>query len=177
MKKNIVKIIFTGIVFPKNPFTESFGRTRFDRFIGDGYPNRFCHHVTIQFGFSTTELPDYIGSYPEFEVHEIRKDQNCIAAYGHVTIGDVSLRKAMEGVNQHITIATAEGIKPVYAKDMTGEIAHKFRWPYFQAYGRCGAFVVFDDDSTGWVFNNQRSEKEQVIEDAIAEGYDPIVDL
>ena len=148
----IQKIIYTAIVFAENPFVEAFGKRGFEGLVGSGYPNRFCHHVTIQFGFSTTELPDYIGSYPEFEVHEIRKDQNCIAAYGHVSVCDANLRKAMEGVNQHITIATAEGVKPVYAKDMTGETIHAFRWPYFQAYGRVGAFVVFDDGTTGWVF-------------------------
>jgi len=148
----IQKIIYTAIVFAENPFAKSFGKRGFERFVGSGYPNRFCHHVTIQFGFQTTDLPEYIGEYPEFEVHEIRKDDNAVAAFGHVTICSSSLREAMEGVNQHLTIATAENIKPVYCKDMTGEVVHTFGWPYFQAYGRCGAFVVFDDNTTGWVF-------------------------
>ena len=148
MEKQIKKIIYTAIVFEKDPFSRTF-----EKQIGvDKYINHYCHHVTVKFGFPDTVLPEYIGEYAEFEILEIRRDENAIAGFGRVTIGPNSLREALKDVNQHITIATAENIKPVYCKDMEGKTVHVYQWPYFQAYGRCGAFCVFNDDSTGWVF-------------------------
>ena len=151
MKKNIVKIIYTAIVFESTPFFTLFGKRSFERFIGEEYSNMHCHHVTIQSG-NINKLPEYLGEWPEFEVHSIRKDQSAIAAFGNVTIGSHALLRALEAERQYITIATSGDIDPVYCKNMVGQVIKEYRWPYVQIYGRCGAFCLFEDATTGWVF-------------------------
>ena len=54
---------------------------------------------------------------------------------------------------QHITICTAADVKPVYSNNLLDEGYCEFIDDVVVPC-RVGAFVVFEDDNTGWVFNN-----------------------
>ena len=146
----IQKIIYTAVVLDY-PKVILFPR---EKRMAKEYANFFFHHVTVQFGFDTTELPDYIVEYVEFSVDDTRKDESAMSFHGHFS--NCSNGKAFQKIKEivahpHITIATAEGVKPVYAGTMSEDkIIATF--PNRQFYGRIGAFCVFSDGTTGWVF-------------------------
>ena len=147
---NTQKIIYTAVVLDRAEgilFSS-------EKKMAKEYKNSFLHHVTVQFGFQSTELPDYIGEYVESSIADLRKDESAMSFHGHFSNCSSSkvLRELKEMVmHPHITIATAEGIKPVYAGTMPEDtIITTFQ--NREVHGRIGAFVVFDDGTTGWVF-------------------------
>ena len=146
----IQKIIYTAVVLGH---TEAILFSEEKRMMKT-YKNVFLHHVTVQFGFESTELPDYIGEYVEFSIADLRKDESAMSFHGRFSNCSSSkvLRELKEMVmHPHITIATAEGVKPVYAGTMPKETTIT-TFQNREVHGRIGAFVVFDDGTTGWVF-------------------------
>lgn len=146
----IQKIIYTAVVLDHTKVI-LFPR---EKRMAKEYANFFFHHVTVQFGVEGTELPDYIGERVEFSVDDTRKDESAMSFHGHFS--NCSNGKVLQEIKQlvahpHITIATSEGVKPVYAGTMSDDkIIATF--PNRQFYGRIGAFCVFADGTTGWVF-------------------------
>ena len=146
----IAKIIYTAVVLndTENILFSS------EKKMAKEYQNFFLHHVTVQFGFQTSELPDYIGEYAEFTIDDIRKDSSAISFHGHFSC--CSSGKAFRELKQivahpHVTICTAEGVKPVYAGTMSpATVIATFQ--NREVHGRIGAFCVFEDGTTGWVF-------------------------
>ena len=147
---NIQKIIYTAVVLDRTEDILFYEEKRMMK----TYKNVFLHHVTVQFGFNSTELPDYIGEYAEFSIADLRKDSSAMSFHGRFSC--CSSGKAFQTLKEmvmhpHITIATAEGIKPVYAGTMPeNTVINTFHDR--EVHGRIGAFVVFDDGTTGWVF-------------------------
>ena len=146
----IKKVIYTAVVLGHTEdilFSE-------EKRMAKEYKNSFLHHVTVQFGFQSTELPDYIGEYVEFTIADLRKDESAMSFHGRFSC--CSSGKAFQHLKEmvmhpHITITTAEGIKPVYAGTMPEDtVINTFH--NREVHGRIGAFVVFDDGTTGWVF-------------------------
>ena len=115
------------------------------------YSNFFMHHMTIQFGFDGVALPDYIGNKFNFHVDAEYSDDKAIALSGHIDNEEIA--KVMDARNQHahITVATVDGVKPVYSNEllMTGN-RNEVNLDTIKM--KAGAFVVFEDDTTGWVF-------------------------
>ena len=146
----IQKIIYTAVVLNGTEDILFYEEKRMMK----TYKNVFLHHVTVQFGFNSTELPDYIGEYAEFSIADLRKDESAMSFHGRFSNCSSSkvLRELKEMVmHPHITIATAEGIKPVYAGTMPEDtIITTFH--NREVHGRIGAFCVFVDGTTGWVF-------------------------
>lgn len=159
MEKTIVKVIYTAMVLDTDKIISKI-EARYLHL--DEYANRFLHHVTVQFGFSSTELPDYIGEYVEFSIDDVRRDVNAVSFHGHFSScsDNAVLRELQASVKHpHITIVTADGIKPVYAGTMTEDkiiVTFQNR----AVHGRLGAFVVYDDGTTGWVFEKPISYKD-----------------
>ena len=146
----IQKIIYTAVVLDGTEDILFYEEKRMMK----TYKNVFLHHVTVQFGFQSTELPDCIGEYVEFAIVDLRKDESAMSFHGRFSNCSSSkvLRELKEMVmHPHITIATAEGIKPVYAGTMPKETTIA-TFQNREVHGRLGAFVVFDDGTTGWVF-------------------------
>ena len=146
----IQKIIYTAVVLGH---TEDILFSH-EKKMAKEYKNSFLHHVTVQFGFQSTELPDYIGEYVEFTIADLRKDSSAMSFHGHFSCcssGKVFQQLKEMVMHPHITIATAEGIKPVYAGTMPKDTTIA-TFQNREVHGRLGAFVVFDDGTTGWVF-------------------------
>lgn len=146
----IQKIIYTAVVLDGAEDILFSSEKR----IAKEYPNSFLHHVTVQFGFQSTELPDYIGEYVEFSIADLRKDSSAMSFHGRFSC--CSSGKAFQTLKEmvahpHITIVTSEGVKPVYAGTMPEDtIVQTFQ--NREVHGRLGAFCVFADGTTGWVF-------------------------
>ena len=119
--------------------------------VPSNYTNIFLHHMTIQFGFDGTELPDYIGKEFKFYVDAEYSDAKAIALSGRIDNGEIAGVMDALGQKAHITVATVDGVKPVYSNQLlkTG-IRNNVDIDTIKM--KAGAFVVFDDDTTGWVF-------------------------
>ena len=146
--KQITKIIYTAGVVEPNELDEIN--------IPEKYPNVFRHHMTIQFGNLDT-LPDYIGKEIVFRVDTIFEDEKAIAVSGFIVFYDDEVAEQIHDLMisndqiAHITLATAEGIKPVYSNELVRSKNYRFIVP-IDVRLRVGAFCVFDDNSTGWVY-------------------------
>ena len=123
------------------------------KLIDSNMPNKFCHHVTLKFG-NIDKLPSFIGKDFDFESVALVKDDKAIALAGYIPDNEVEdyMIDADDKHGAHITICTAEGVKPVYSNELLIYGDHEAH--YVTIPCRVGAFVVFEDDSTGWVFNN-----------------------
>ena len=137
----IKKIIYTAGVI-----TESV-----DVVVPDNYINHFMHHMTVQFGFNGVELPEYIGKEFNFIVDAEYSDEKAIALSGGIDNEEIA--KVMDACNQHahITVATIDGVKPVYSNELL-KTGTRNAVNIDTIKMKAGAFVVFDDDTTGWVF-------------------------
>lgn len=144
MKKNIKEIIYVaGVVLNQNTLK---------KFVNSKMPNIYCHHMTVKYG-NIDKLPDFLGMKFKFISDKIFFDEKAIAAAGHVD--SKFIQDMMEETNQaaHITICTAENIKPVYSNDLlkTGS-SIEYRNNVTLKFG---AFCSFDDGTTGWVFKSK----------------------
>ena len=143
MNKKIKEIIYlAGVV------TDNYALLNL---VEEGYPNVYCHHMTIKFG-GIDELPEFIGAKFNFVSNAIYKDESAIAITGKIDNSQV--REMMNKNNQHahITICTASGVKPVYSNVLIQtEEGEKFetRVPMI-----VGAFCVFEDGTKDWVYEN-----------------------
>lgn len=123
------------------------------KLIDSNMPNKFCHHVTLKFG-NIDKLPSFIGKEFDFESVALVKDDKAIVLAGYIPDNEVEdyMIDADDKHGAHITICTAEGVKPVYSNELLIYGDHEAH--YVTIPCRVGAFVVFEDDNTGWVFNN-----------------------
>lgn len=122
------------------------------KLIDNNMANKYCHHVTLKYG-NVKKLPSFIGREFVFESVVLVKDEKAIALAGYIPDNEVYdyLIDADDKTGAHITICTAEGVKPVYSKELLIYGDHEAC--YVTVPCRVGAFVVFDDDTTGWVYN------------------------
>lgn len=141
MNKNIKEIIYIAGVVTNN--------TELLKLVEDGYPNVYCHHMTIKYG-NITELPEFIGAKFNFNSNLIYKDVSAIAITGK--IDNSSVKDMMNKNNQraHITICTADGIRPIYSnvliKTEEGEELN------IKVHMIVGAFCIFEDGTKDWVY-------------------------
>ena len=139
--KKIKNIIYlAGVVINQN---------KLKKFVNSEMPNVYCHHMTVKYG-NINELPNNLGMKFKFNIDKIFFNEKAIAASGDVNSSII--KDIMKEANQHahITICTAEDVAPVYSNELLNvgnsikykdEITLKF-----------GAFVVFEDETTGWVY-------------------------
>lgn len=122
------------------------------KLIDNKMPNKYCNHVTLKYG-NVKELPSFIGKYFNFESVALVKDDKAIALAGYIPDNEVEdyMIDADDKHGAHITICTAEGVKPVYSNELLIYGDHEAH--YVTVPCRVGAFVVYEDDSIGWVFN------------------------
>ena len=150
MKKNIVKIIYTAMVLDTNKYEHTLPYWIKD--LTKNMENKYFHHITLEFGFDTVQLPAYVGEYGEFSVESFRIDSNAAAYYGRFSNSSWRLDIIKSLAEQpHITIATATGVAPVYA-GMIPEDKIVSKFYNYEFHGRYGAFVEFENGETGWVF-------------------------
>ena len=141
--KKIEKIIYlAGVVIDNSKLLE---------LVDPKYPNIYCEHMTIQFG-NIFELPSFIGTKFDFLVGKIFKDENGIAITG-IPENETILNLMFENKQRaHITICTAENIKPVYSNTLITNTKGK-KLNNLMIKMRVGAYCVFTDGSKGWVYS------------------------
>ncbi len=136
------KIIYiAGVITDKDTTADNFDVSYFE--------NKFFHHCTVKFGVS--ELPAFLGREVEFEVTGMHVDEAACALTGNIL--DKEIRDYMDANGQvaHITVATSEGVKPVYSNTLIANVEAIPVKPV-RIKMKVGAFVVNDDDSTSWIF-------------------------
>lgn len=123
------------------------------KLVDNKMPNKYCNHVTLKFG-NIDKLPSFIGKEFDFESVALVKDDKAITLAGYIPDDEVEdyMIDGDDKHGAHITICTADGVKPVYSNELLIYGDHEAH--YVTVHCRVGAFVVFEDDSTGWVFNN-----------------------
>lgn len=139
--KKIEKIIYVAAVV-KDPVD-------LEKHIDPQMPNRYCHHVTLKYG-GIDELPEFIGREISFGAGIKASNDKAVALFGCVDDFDAFRYAGVQ--QQHITICTATGVAPAYSNQLKDEGCCE-RIEIVNVPCTIGAFVVFDDDSTGWVFD------------------------
>lgn len=142
--KKIKEIIYlAGVVLNQN---------KLKKFVNSNMPNTYCHHMTVKYG-NINELPDFLGMKFKFNTEKIFFNEKAVAISGN--INESSIKKIMEEANQHahITISTADGVAPVYSNDLLKE-GNSLEYKD-DVMLKFGAFVVFEDKSTGWIFKKK----------------------
>ena len=140
---NIKRIIYVAAVV-NNP-------CQLNEFIDNKMPNKYCHHVTLKFG-GIDELPSFLGKEVAFIGDLKAYNDKAVAIIGDIADDEISNYVGDDHV-QHITVCTAADVKPVYSNNLLDEGYCEFIDDVVVPC-RVGAFVVFEDDSTGWIFNN-----------------------
>ena len=117
--------------------------------VNNQYSNKFCHHMTIKYG-NIVKFPENLGQEFNFVVQSLVYDKNAIAVTGYPD--DEEIEKFMQLNNQipHITICTADGIKPVYSNTLI-KIGN-YQPLNLTVPMKVGAFVAYTDNTTGWIF-------------------------
>ena len=136
------KIIYiAGVITDKDTTADNFDVSYFE--------NKFFHHMTIQFG--VTELPSFMGREFEFEINRMYVDNAACAVTGKVL--DKEIEDFMHSVGQvaHVTVATSEGVKPVYSNTLIANELPLSVKPV-RIKMKVGAFIVNDDDTTSCIF-------------------------
>ena len=116
------------------------------------HQEKFCHHITLSFGVN--EVPPFIGRVVTFDADRYYCDEYGEAVTGLLNDDEVAAYAAKHGQKLHLTISCSKNIKPVYSN----ELITKARGELFEYgeivphVGTVGCFVVFEDDSTGWIF-------------------------
>ena len=113
------------------------------------FPNKYFHHCTVKFGVS--ELPAFIGREVEFEVTGMHVDEAACALTGKILDKEIKDYMDANGQVAHITVATSEGVAPVYSNTLIANVEAIPVKPV-RIKMKVGAFVVNDDDSTSWIF-------------------------
>jgi hypothetical protein len=136
----ITKIIYTAAVV-NNP-------EQLNMFVDPTMPNKYCHHCTLQYG-DIDELPSYLGKEVCFVGKRIYANAKAVAMFGELAgCEDVVITNKYH----HITISTADGVKPVYSNQLIEEGTCKMLDASPVIKCTIGAFVVYEDGSTDWVF-------------------------
>lgn len=140
---NIKTIIYTaGVIVNNNNLIKD---------IPPYYSTVYAHHMTIQYGFDTTELPDYIGKEFTFVADKKYSDENAIALTGSINEAEIKNIMNMNNQHAHITIATANGTKPVYSNELIKSESF-VNINKINIKMKAGAYVIFDDGKKDWVF-------------------------
>lgn len=116
-------------------------------------PNVYCHHVTIKYG-GIDKLPGFVGDEITFVGERLVSDDCGVALAGYLSDAGVNSYMPKDQI-PHITICTSEGVPPVYSNNLirnSDGVGVKIRIKL-----RLGAFVRFNDRSTGWIFNKKES--------------------
>jgi len=148
---NVKKVIYTAAVV-ENSAEKDFLK----QFAKD--PNIYCHHMTVEFG-NLDEIPDYVGQRIEVELEDLVIDKDAVLVTVRVLDDVIAVTMINRNQQPHITVSCANGIKPSYSND----ILRRNAWPsvericnnFGQRYMltlRLGAYCVFEDGTTGWVF-------------------------
>ncbi len=145
--KNIIYI--AGVIADKKDLLAFFSP--------DDYPNVYCDHMTIKYG-DIDELPKNIGKKFNFIVNVIAFNEKAIAVAGEPDNDDI--KNLMKSIGQfpHITLCTVEGVKPVYSNELL-KTGYCEKIDQLVIPMKVGAFVAYDDDTTGWVFTKRRNTK------------------
>ncbi len=117
----------------------------------DAWPNKYADHMTIQYG-NITEKPNYIGIEFDFAATHVVSDDKGVAWIGQPL--DIEIASLMKTIGQHphITLFTAEGVKPVYSNKLIETAdARPLKEPVMVRM-KAGMFVAYDDGTTGWVY-------------------------
>jgi hypothetical protein len=110
--------------------------------------NKYCHHVTIQYG-GIDELPAYLGKEVTFIAKRLYANDKAVALFGELSSADADMPIPRYA---HITISTADGVKPVYSNKLPEEGTCKMMYVVPLIKCTIGAFVEYEDGSTDWVF-------------------------
>lgn len=146
MMKQIKEIIYLAGVVVNNV-----NRNKLKKFINSNMSNVYCHHMTVKYG-NIDELPNFLGIEFTFRTDKVFFNKQAIAISGFVD--DPYIKKIMKEANQkaHITICTADGVSPVYSNKLL-EVGNNIEYTDTILL-KFGAFVVFEDNNIGWVFDN-----------------------
>ena len=127
----------------------------FDRF---NYPNKYAHHMTIKYG-GISELPDFIGREFTFEVERMYQDPDAIAVTGKIDDFGIAAFMDQYGQKAHITIATAQGVPPVYSNELisTNYFTELKTKPKIKL--KVGAYVVNDNGENEWIFEKENQDR------------------
>ena len=141
LTKKIKKIIYIAGVVKSD--------IKLKQLVEPKYPNIYCHHMTIKYG-DINELPEFIGEEIKFHADAIYKDEKAIAITGIAS--DSKVRNFMKTNKQkpHITICTANGVKPVYSNELI--LSKNKEDIELDIDLTIGAYCIFDDDSKDWLF-------------------------
>jgi tRNA splicing ligase len=142
-RKKISKIIYTAGVIVDKLYDKIFNY--------DAWPNKYVDHMTIQFG-NLTEKPTYIGVEFDFIATHVVSDDKGVAWIGQPL--DIEIASTMNTIGQrpHITLFTANGVKPVYSNELIEKTnARPLKEPVMVRM-KAGMFVAYDDGATGWEF-------------------------
>ena len=143
--KTIKKIIYTAGVIIDNSNISSL--------VSIQYENVYCHHMTIQYG-NIEQLPNNLGQEINFISKTLVYDNNAMALIG--STNNDKINKNMSLINQipHIIIYTATGIKPVYSNNLIKSKSSIRSSMELIIPMKIGAFVLYIDNTTDWIFNN-----------------------
>ncbi len=142
--KNIKSIIYTAGVIVDDTY---------DKVVNDkNWAKKYVHHMTIQFG-GFTEKPNYLGTSFNFIATHVVEDEKGKAWIGG--IDDPIISKKMTELSQcaHITLFTDAETKPVYSNELINKAEHIPLEEPIVIKMLAGAFVAYEDGTTGWEFN------------------------
>ena len=140
--KSIAKIIYTAGVI----IDDTYNKVVNDK----NWANKYVDHMTIQFG-GLTEKPSYIGDEFNFIATHVVEDEKGKAWIGHVENNLVILTKMQElGQHAHITLFTADGVKPVYSNELIQKVDPIELEEPITVKMQAKMFVAYEDGMTGW---------------------------
>ena len=138
---NVKKVIYIAGVIQSGAVAEDFDVSHFE--------NKFFDHMTIKFGVES--MPAFLGREFQFEINQMFFDNAACAVTGKVLDKEIEDFMATVGQHAHITVATSTGVRPVYSNILIENEEPVSVKPVIVNM-KVGAFCVFEDDSTGWIF-------------------------
>ena len=143
MNKKIARIIYTAGVITDDTYDKVMNCNE--------WANKYVNHMTIQFG-KLTERPDYIGREFNFMATHVVSDDKGMAWIGYIDDSEITEKMNELGQHAHITLFTAEGVKPVYSNELIQTAEHCELDKPVIVKMLAGMFVAYDDGTTGWEF-------------------------
>ena len=115
------------------------------------WANKYVDHMTIQFG-GLTERPEYIGRELNFMATHVVSDDKGMAWIGYIDDSEIAEKMKKLRQHAHITLFTAEGVKPMYSNELIQTAEHCELGKPVAVKMIAGMYVVYGDGSTGWEF-------------------------
>lgn len=117
------------------------------------HANKHYHHVTLAYG-NVDVLPNFIGQKVTFVADRYYCNEKGEAVTGKFTEQEINDYAAEHGQKLHCTISCADGIQPVYSNELIKKyFGEHLEDEYEYLDCKVGAFVKYDDGSTGWIFD------------------------